>query len=34
MHIPYKIFKAFWILLEYVNQIEYIKFMSPIDASP
>lgn len=34
MHIPYKIFKACQILLEYVNQTEYIKFMSPIDAVP
>lgn len=34
MHIPYKNFKACWILLDYVNQTEYIKFMSPIDAVP
>lgn len=34
MHISYKIFKASWILLEYLNQSEYIKFMSPIDAVP
>lgn len=34
MHIPYKMFTARWILLEYVNQTEYIKFMSPNDAVP
>lgn len=33
-HIPYKIFKAFWILLECVNQTEYIKFMNSVDAVP
>lgn len=34
MHISYKSFEACWILLEYANQTEYIKFMNPVDAVP
>lgn len=34
LYIPYKICKACWILLEYLNQTEYIKFVHPADAVP